>query len=522
MKTLPGAGVMGPLAWTAATARVLQWNRLAADRARVEEVQQSTLKANCRMAAGTEFGREHRLGDVTKLEEFRKHVPLRAYAEFEPYLERMRQGERDVLWPGLIQYFAQSSGSSNTLAQHKFLPISQEQIRWQQKAGFDVVARYVTQVGSGAFLGGFSLGLFPPSTLKTQGEVHGTNNPGLMQRHVPWPIRRAVLPKSDLRDIPNYDEKLQRMAVAYLDYDVRALSGTTCWFSVFFDKLLEAAHARGRRVSTVAELWPNLAVLFGGGINAEPYRRVIAKRVGRPLVLMDNYNATEGGIFAVTDRLGREGMLMLPDRGVFFEFVAASEHAKPNAQRRALWEVEAGVDYSIAVNTSSGLFGYYIGDVVRFQSVFPHRMEFVGRTAGVLSLTQELTSFVEIERALDAAVRACSCSVVEFSAGAEVGVGGTAKGRYQLFVEFEQVPLDPSLFTSAFDESLCAQNRVYREHRSQNVAILPPALFSVSPGGSRRFMEEIGRNGAQQKFPRVVDDLKRDVLAKYASPFTTA
>jgi hypothetical protein len=522
MKTLPGAGVLGPLAWTAATARVLQWNRLAADRARLKDVQLATLRANCGIAAATEFGQEHRLGDVTGLEDFRERVPLRPYAEFEPYLERMRQGERNVLWPGLIQYFAQSSGSSNTLAQHKFLPISEQQIRWQQKAGFDVVARYVTQVGNAAFLGGFSLGLFPPSTLKTQGDVHGTNNPGLMQRHVPWPIRRSVLPTSDLRDIPNYDEKLQRMAVAYLDYDVRAVSGTTCWFSVFFDKLLEAAHVRGRHVSTVAELWPNLAVLFGGGTNAEPYRRVIAKRVGRPLVLMDNYNATEGGIFAVTDRLGREGLLMLPDRGVFFEFVPASEYAQPNPRRLPLWEVEEGLDYSIAVTTSSGLFGYYIGDVVRFQSVFPHRMEFVGRTAGVLSLTQELTSFVEIERALDAAVRACSCSVVEFSAGAEVGVGGTAKGRYQLFVEFEQAPADPSRFASAFDESLCAQNRVYREHRTQDVAILPPALFAVSPGGSRRFMEEIGRSGAQQKFPRVVDDVKRDVLAKYARPFTPA
>jgi hypothetical protein len=520
MKTLPGAGVIGPLAWTAATARVLAWNRLAADSKRLKDAQLSALKRNCETARSTEFGQTHRLGEVTSHEEFRARVPLRTYADFEPFLDRMRHGERDVLWPGLIQYFAQSSGSSNTLAQHKFLPISQEQIRWQQKSGFDVVARYVTQVGNGRFLGGFSLGLFPPSTLKAEGEVHGTNNPGLMQRYIPWPIRRSVLPTPDLRDIPNYDEKLQRMAAAYLDYDVRAVSGTTCWFSVFFDKLLAAAQVRGRRVSSISELWPNLAVLFGGGINAEPYRRVIANRVGRPVVLMDNYNATEGGIFAVTDRIGRDGMLVLPDRGVFFEFVPASEHAKPNARRLPLWEVEEGVEYSIAVTTSSGLFGYYIGDLVRFQGVFPHRLEFVGRTSGVLSLTQELTSFVEIERAMDAAVRACACSVVEFSAAAEVGVDGTAKGRYQLFVEFEQVPSDPRRFASAFDESLCAQNRVYREHRTKDVAILAPALFAVSPGGSKRFMEEIGRNGAQQKFPRVVDDVKRDVLAKYAIPVT--
>jgi hypothetical protein len=211
---------------------------------------------------------------------------------------------------------------------------------------------------------------------------------------------------------------------------------------------------------------------------------------------------------------------VLPDRGVFFEFVPASEHGKPHARRLPLWDVEEGVDYSIAVTTSSGLFGYYIGDVVRFQGAFPHRLDFVGRTSGVLSLTQELTSFMEIERAMDAAVRACGCSVVEFSAAAEVGVDGTAKGRYQLFVEFEQVPSDPRRFAAVFDESLCAQNRVYREHRTEDVAILAPALFAVSPGGSKRFMEEIGRSGAQQKFPRVVDDVKRDVLAKFSRPVT--
>lgn len=509
--------MVGPLAWTAAAARVLAWNRVATDRDRLQDVQLATLRKNCRAAGRTEFGKAHRLSEVSTHADFRDRVPLRTYADFEPYLERMRGGARDVLWPGLIQFFGQSSGSSNTLAQHKFLPISGQQIRWQQKAAFDVVARYATQVGNARFLGGFTLGLFPPSTLKADGQVSGTNNPGLMQRHVPWPVRAGVLPTPALRDIPDYDEKLSRMAAAYLDHDVRAVSGTTCWFSVFFDKLLHAAESSGRRVGSVSELWPNLSVLFGGGINAEPYRPVIEKRVGRPVVLMDNYNATEGGIFAVTDRIGEPGMLMVPDRGVFFEFVPLPEHGKPGARRFPLWEVEPGVDYSIAVSTSSGLFGYYIGDVVQFQGIFPHRMEFVGRTSGVLSLTQELTSFVEIERAMEAAVRVCACSVVEFSAGAEVGVAGTGKGRYQLFVEFDRAPSDPRQFASAFDESLCAQNRVYREHRSANVAILPPALFAVSPGGSRRFMDEIGRRSPQQKFPRVVEDSKREILAKHAT-----
>ena len=189
MKVRRGGGVIGPLAWTAATARVMAWDRLAADLKALRKAQLEALRENCRAAARTEFGRAHRLGEVSTLEDFQARVPLRTYADFEPSLERMRRGARDVLWPGLIRYYGQSSGSSQTIAQHKFLPISEQQIRWQQKAAFDVVARYVTHAGHARFLGGYTLGLFPPSTLKPDGPVSNTNNPGLMQRNVPWPLR---------------------------------------------------------------------------------------------------------------------------------------------------------------------------------------------------------------------------------------------------------------------------------------------------------------------------------------------
>jgi len=174
MKTRLGGGVLGPLAWTAATARVQSWNHLATNRDRLRETQLATLRQNCRTASRTEFGKAHRLGEVSTHADFSERVPLRTYADFEPYLERMRAGAADVLWPGLIQFFGQSSGSSDTAAQHKFLPISSQQIRWQQKAAFDVVARYVTQVGNARFLGGFSLGLFPP--LHPQGRGQGQRN----------------------------------------------------------------------------------------------------------------------------------------------------------------------------------------------------------------------------------------------------------------------------------------------------------------------------------------------------------
>ncbi len=519
LQTIPGAAVAAPALRAAARVRLGLWDRIAASRELLQEKQTEMLVENCRAAAETQFGRQHGLSHVRSHRDFIDRVPLRTYADFEPFINRMKAGSRDVLWPGFIQYFGCSSGSSHTAALNKYLPISEEQIRWQQKAGFDLVARYVGLSGDGSLVGGYTLGLLPPSVLKPEGAVLVTSNPGLMQRHMPLPARFATLPKQDLRDIENYDEKLTRMAEAYLDYDVRSVSGTTCWFSIFFDRVLAAARPKGRHLTAGGAIWPHLKALLGGGVTAEPYRHLIAERVGHPVVLLDNYNATEGGFFACTDRLGDDGLLMIPDRGVFFEFVPRAEHGKPNARRLALWEVEPGVEYSVALSTSSGLFGYYIGDVIRFTQVFPHRLEFTGRTAGVLSVTQELTSSIEIERAVAHATKREPCSIVDFAASSEVGVDATAKGRYLLYVEFDRAPADLGAFATAFDKGLCEQNRVYREHRMKDVAILPPTVLPLGSGATRRFMDALGAGGVQavqQKFPRIVDGRRRELLASLA------
>jgi hypothetical protein len=516
--SVPAGRVTGTAMWAAAKLRVLQWNTLAGSRAKVREVQEETLLEHCRVSANTEFGRAHGLASVKSFEDFKARVPLRTYADFEPYLERMRKGETDVLYPGLISLYGQSSGSSNTNAQHKFLPISQTQIKWQQKSGFDVVARYLDLYGDRELSGGYFLALFPPSVIKQVGPVGVASNPGIMQLNVPYPAKLLQLPKPPIRDIPDYDQKLRAMAEAYLDYDVRSISGTTCWFSIFFDQLLGAANRRGMNVTHVKQIWPNLRVLFGGGVYAEPYRQIIEERMGRPIALMDNYNATEGGVFACTDSRVDTSMLMLPDRGVFFEFVPRAEHGKPDPKRTALWDVEPGVDYSIAVTTQSGLFGYYMGDVVRFDSIFPHRLQFSGRTGGVLSVTQELTSSLEIERAVSEATRKEHSTLVDFTASSEVGVGGTAKGRYLLFVEFEKAPANLQAFGDAFDKELCAQNRVYREHRSRDVAILAPVVLPLPHGSTKRFMEQLGLNNFQNKFPRIIGDDRREILKSYVQP----
>jgi hypothetical protein len=518
LRGVPGSAITGRALSLVAQVRVAAWDRVLRD---PKSVQLATLLSHCARGKDTEFGQKHRLGGVRSVLDYRERVPLRTYADFEPMLLRMRHGQRNVLHPDFIKYYGCSSGTSSTAALNKYLPISEEQIRWQQKSGFDLLARYTVLSGDKTLLGGFSLQLMPPAVVRKEGPVGITSNPGLMLLKMPRVSRRNVLPKPPLRDIEDYNRKLDAIADAYLDYDVRAMSGTTCWFPNLFDRVLLAARRRGMPARVVHDVWPNLRVLFGGGVHAGPYRDVITERVGRAIPLMDNYNATEGGIFAVTDNFDAPGMCMIPDRGVFFEFVPREEHGRPDARRYALWEVEPGGEYSVAVTTCSGLYGYYMGDFVRFTGVFPHRIEFTGRASGMLSVTQELVTYLEIERAVAHALSETNSAVVDFSCGADVGVSRTAKGRYALFVEFTREPKDPAAFAAAFDAELKQQNRVYREHRNNEVAILPPEVVTLPPGALRRFVELIGRNGPQQKFPHIVDDKQRDVLRGLSSAGTS-
>jgi hypothetical protein len=506
----PYPRVVGRALRAAALVQVHRWDRALLDVRRVQEAQ---LAAIVRHARGTAFGRAHGFDEIRDYEGFVRRVPLGDYDSFSPYIDRMRSGERNLLVPEFVRYFGNSSGSSNG-GKPKFLPITERQIAFQRGAGSDAVMRYLRDSRDVDLFSGFTLGLFPPTTMKRVGPVLVTSNPALMATRMPRVTRPVYLPEDDVRVIPNYEEKLRIIADRYLDHDVRAVAGTTCWFSLLFEQVLAAARARGRHVGSVAQLWPNLRVLFGGGVAATPYLPVIRRLIGRSdVALVDTYNATEGGVYAASDLPSGNGMLVVPHRGVFFEFVPIETRLRVQ-DRVPLWEVEPGRLYSIVVTTASGLYAYELGDIVRFHAIHPLRIEFAGRLGGCLSVTQELTTHVEIERAVVYAAATCACTTLDFGASADVGVDGSAKSRYVLFVEFKsgEKPSDLRAFAEAFDRGLCDQNRVYREHRTGGVALLPPVVVPLARGGARRFLEQVTGGNVQGKFPRIVDDTKKKLL----------
>lgn len=510
---------VGQSLYAAARVRVALWDRALRH---VEEVQTKQLLRITQHAKNTTFGRRYGFADIRSYEQYAARVPCGDYDSHSAAFEAMRTGERGILVPEHIKYFGNSSGSS-TKGKPKFLPISETQVAFQRGSASDALFRYLVWKGETDYTGGFTLGLFPPTTMRKEGPVYITTNPSLQSVSMPAFTKPAQLPHKDIREIADYDHKLEKIVDAYIDHDIRAVAGTTCWFSILFDKLLANAREKGRNVQTVSELWPNLRVLLGGGVSADPYMPVIRERMGRDdITLVDTYNATEGGIYATSDHSGERGMLMIPDRGVFFEFVPVEEASDLTnfsawPTRVPLWGVEVGKLYAIHVTTVSGLYSYRLGDLVRFTSKDPLRMEFAGRLTGCLSTTQELTTHVEIQRAVEHALSKHPATTVDYGCGADVGVGGTSRSKYVLFVEFADggKDVDRAAFARAFDEGLCKENRVYREHRVDDVGIFAPELVVLPPGSVKRFMQEIGNTSVQSKFPRILDDERKRRLRSY-------
>jgi hypothetical protein len=517
LRPSPYPAIVGTGLLAFARAKVALWDRALA---RTEAVQRRTLEDIVGRGEKTEFGRRFDLKRARSYEAFTKAIPVGDYDSFSPYIDRMRQGERNLLVPEFIRYFGNSSGTSSH-GKPKFLPISETQIKHQGRAGADMLSRYLAWSNDKEFTRGYTLGLFPPTNMRREGRVLVTSNPALMSTRMPVFTRPMYLPNERIKRIAGYEEKLREIAETYLDWDIRALAGTTCWFTLIFEQVLEAARRRGRRVRTVSDVWPNLRVLLGGGVSAKPYLPVLQSLLGRDdLTLVDSYNATEGGLYATSDFSGERGMLMVPHRGTFFEFVPVENHEDPAPPRIPLWAVEANRPYAIVVTTTSGLYAYKVGDIVRFTSLRPHRIEFMGRLSGCLSVTQELTTHVEIERAVAHAAAKVPCRTLDFGAGADVGVDGSAKSRYALFVEFDAgaEPSDMGAFAAAFDEGMCLENRVYREHRTDEVAILAPRVVQLIAGGAKRFLDEVTRGNVQGKFPRILDDERKGRLLSYARP----
>ena len=468
-------------------------------------VQRETLQRLVRHAGGTRFGRDHGFARIRDISEFQAAVPLRRYEDFwSAYWQPAFPNLVDCSWPGLIPFFAATSGTSTGAT--KYIPVTQEMVRSNRQAAFDLLVHHVRQRPASNVFGGRNL-LVGGSTALLQhapGVASGDLS-GIAAATVPAWARPFAWPPADIARLTDWTEKMALIAERAPQADIRSISGTPSWLLLLFDELARRHPERGTRL---ADFFPALELIVHGGVNFAPYRRRFGEWLdGSHAETREAYAASEGFI-AVADRGPGEGMRVEVDHGIFHEFVPVAEIGAAAPVRHAIGEIETGVDYAPALSTCAGLWGFIVGDTVRFVSRDPPRLLVTGRLSYTLSAFGEHLTGEEIEAAVASAAAAIGAGVRDFAAGALYPERPGEIGGHLYVVEFERPVTagERQRFAETIDRDLMGRNLDYEAHRAGGFGMRAPQVCVLPHGGFAEWMRRRGRLGGQNKVPRVISD----------------
>jgi hypothetical protein len=521
------------MAWTSIvgvglSAYLAQRRRLLSDLTHWQQnsarIQRAQLRELLRQASRAEIGRKHNFARIAELDDgamldaYRKELPLADWYLYRTQIARMREdAEPDVLWPGLVRDFAQTSG---TTAGDKYIPVSEAMLASNRKASFDIFAnaqRFGLPLsrllgGKSLFLGGSTKFDTSPKGIRT-GDLSG-----LVTRLIVWPITKIYLPGPEIALMSHWPSKLDAMAKLCVDQDVRMVSGVPSWAIVLFEKVISIAKERGRNVSTLRDVWPNFQLFVHGGVKYPPFEQKVKQVWSGSDTDIPNrlelYPASEGFV-AIQDVKNDPGLRLNVDMGIFYEFVPLEDIDKPDARAFTCEQVEKGQKYVVCMSTCAGLWRYILGDVVVFETLpgdlegkggeGPCRLRIVGRHRHFMNAFGENLIGEHIENAVVSAARTVGLAVGEFTAAPVYPAEGRRAGM-ELVLELESFssvsPETLGRFQHAFDESLKAQNVDYTTKRTDGVGMAPPTVSPVAVGTFHRWMEARGKLGGQHKCPR--------------------
>jgi hypothetical protein len=459
------------------------------------EVQKRVFKELLQEARNTTFGKDHKLKNVGSIKEFQEKVPLRDYEELKPYIERVMQGENRVLWPGEINWFAKSSGT--TSERSKFIPVSYDALEDCQFMGSrDVIACYYHQnpeakvfQGKGLIIGG-SHQINPLAENSYYGDLSA-----VMMNNMPFIANYLATPSIDIALLPEWETKMQKMIESTYTENVTNISGVPSWTLLLLQGILDKTGA-----SHVLEVWPNLELYIHGGVSFEPYRDQFAEIMGGQVAYRETYNASEG-FFGIQDHSNKDMLLML-DYGIFYEFIPLGELDKKNAKVLWLDEVELNTTYALVLNTNAGLWRYMIGDTIEFTSKNPYRIRIIGRTKSFINACGEELMVHNAEQAITLAQKVCCCTVSEFTA-APVYLDGKEKARHQWAIEFNKKPDDIGFFEMTLDLELQKLNSDYEAKRQGDMILLPLKVLICEKNTFYKWMKEKHKLGGQHKVPKL-------------------
>ena len=454
-------------------------------------------------AAQTAFGRDHGLDGLAAISDardrraaFKAAVPVRDYEGLKPYVERVVAGERDVLWPGLPKYFCKTSGTTSGA---KYIPLTADSLPNHIGSARRALLHHIARTGSAEFVGGKMIFLQGSPTLtETAGGVPLGRLSGIVAHHIPSYLQRNRLPTWETNTMEDWEEKVDAIVRETAGQDLRLISGIPSWVQMYFERLL--AHT-GK--ANVREVFPNFSLFVFGGVAYAPYADRFRELIGADVPRVETYPASEGFI-AYQDGDPGEGLLVNANDGLFLEFIPADEYGRPDARRLGLGEVELGVNYAVVVSSNAGLWGYDLGDTVRFVSLAPAQVLVTGRIKHFTSAFGEHVIAEEVEGAMAHAVAEVGGQVVEFHVAPQVN---PTEGLpyHEWFVEFAVAPADAVALAEALDRGLQERNPYYRDLITGSV--LRPAVLTALPEGAfRAAMARRGKLGGQNKVPRLAND----------------
>ncbi|WKN42533.1 GH3 auxin-responsive promoter family protein [Tunicatimonas pelagia] len=462
-----------------------------------EKSQDEVLKNLLAGVKNTLFGKDHHLQDVNSYEEFKQAVPIRDYEDLKPYVNRIIGGKSDVLWPGKPAYFAKTSGTTSGA---KYIPITKDSIPNHINSARNALLSYVHDTGNSVFLDGKLIFLSGSPTLEEKGGIPLGRLSGLVNHHVPQYLRTNQMPSYETNCIEDWETKLGRIVDETINQNMTLISGIPPWVQMYFDWLIE------RTGKPIKDIFPNFSVFVHGGVNYAPYRQKMLESIGKPIDSIETYPASEGFI-AYQDSQSAEGLLMLLKSGIFFEFIPADEFFDENPTRLSIHDVEIGKNYALILNSNAGLWGYSIGDTVKFVSKYPHRLVVSGRIKHFISAFGEHVIGEEVEKAMNHALAQFpEAKVVEFTVAPQVN---PTEGLplHEWYVEFAQPPADIPSFSNVIDQQLQQLNPYYDDLISGSI-LRSLEIRPLQKDGFRQYMKSQGRLGGQNKVPRLSNDRK--------------
>ncbi len=446
----------------------------------------------------TAFGEAHGFDKIKSHEAFRAQVPIRDYEALRPWIDRIKAGEKNVLWPGRPKYFAKTSGTTSGV---KYIPLTRDSMPNHFGTARNALFNYYARTGKGHFLDGKMIFLSGSPELETIGGIPTGRLSGIVNHEVPSWLRSNQLPSYPTNCIEDWETKLDAIVGETLGQDMRLISGIPPWVQMYYERLLERS---GQRF--IKDIFPNFSVFVYGGVNFEPYRASLEALVGQRIDSVETYPASEGFI-AFQDSQTEPGLLLNAHSGIFFEFVLHEEVFNENPSRLGLGEVELGVNYALIINNNAGLWGYDLGDMVQFVSKNPYRIVVSGRVKHFISAFGEHVIGKEVDEAMLAASKAMGVTVVEFTVAPQVSPPEGGLPYHEWLVEFDKMPDDLNRFAQALNEQMVRQNIYYEDLIKGNI-ICPLKITPLQKDAFRHYMKSQGKLGGQNKVPRLANDRK--------------